>query len=109
MFFYYIFNISVYTVYIFIFIIIVYTITSRPTILMYLRKRFSHIKSRIPGVHLLRDPAFLVYSVFRVTFGDGKYCLLNVSFISIVVDQTTFQDDLTFIVGQFAQRQGKRC
>ena len=76
---------------------------------MYLRKRFSHIKSRIPGVHLLRDPAFLVYSVFRITFGDGKYCLLNVSFISIVVDQTTFQDDLTFIVGQFAQRQGKRC
>ena len=59
-------------------------------------------------VHLLRDPAFFVYSVFRVTFGDGKYCLLNVSFISIVVDQTTFQDDLTFIVGQFAQRQGKR-
>ena len=58
---------------------------------MYLRKRFSHIKKPDPRCTSAPDPAFLVYSVFRVTFGDGKYCLLNVSFISIVVDQTTFQ------------------
>ena len=52
--------------------------------------------------NLLRGSGFFSYSVFRVTFGDGKNFLLNGSFISIVVDQAAFQDDLAFIVSQLA-------
>ena len=57
-FFYYIFNILVYTVYIFIFIIIVYTITSRPTILQHPREMFSHKKTGSPMQNLLRGSGF---------------------------------------------------